>query len=310
MVIATTYKYFGEISDMLVNEHGIDRKTITSIDDYAFSYLCQTFSIALDICGFGSPFLYMDAVTTHSILKAVQDHLVIDYELILQKTYSKFIKCGDVVIDIGAHSGFHTTHFSRLVGNSGKLFAFEPLPGKYVELSEKFIKDNMHIINYALSDFEGEIDFYEFPKLSELSGIKVRNTYKFDTEFQTDVNIIKVRCAKLDSFIDHFNRIDYIKIDCEGAEISIITGGQKAIDMFRPIISVEYGYGSYSYYSLTKNSLFELCEKIGYFITDIFGNIIPTLELWRELCDTVYWDYFLVPKEKIKYFWTQVHDKR
>lgn len=42
-------------------------------------------------------------------------------------------------------------------------------------------------------------------------------------------------------------------------------------------------------------------------ITDIFGNLIPARSMWQKLCDGVYWDYFLVPEEKLEFFLTNVH---
>jgi|GEM_PF-4998400 len=306
-VIGTSKKFFYEIYEVLVCKYSAGKDSIIWIGDYIFNFFVS--SVCADNnfdCR--SPELHMDAVTTHSILTAVDSEHEIDYEPILKQTYSRFLRNGDTVLDIGAHDGYHTTEFNDLVGSDGNIFAFEPLPLQFSKLNERFNNPNVRIYNCALSDCEGEIDFHSFPNLAGLSGIKMRNTYKFDTEFNTEVNIIKVQSARLDSFIGEFKRIDYIKMDCEGAEISIISGGLKVIDAFRPIMSVEYGYGSYSYYDLTKSSLFELCEKLNYFIADIFGNIILTQQLWDEFCDSIYWDYFLIPKEKIKLFLQRIND--
>jgi hypothetical protein len=50
------------------------------------------------------------------------------YELKKQEAFEKAVKKGDVVFDIGAHAGFYALLASSLVGESGKVFAFEPLP--------------------------------------------------------------------------------------------------------------------------------------------------------------------------------------
>src|SRR5690606_34858412 len=50
-----------------------------------------------------------------------------DYEPYLKKHFVKYIKEGDVVLDVGANIGFHTLYFAELVGTSGKVFAIEPI---------------------------------------------------------------------------------------------------------------------------------------------------------------------------------------
>lgn len=119
--------------------------------------------------------------------------------------------------------------------------------------------------------------------------------------------IQKVNATTLEQTASEFLKIDYIKIDAEGAEIQILNGGRNVIKKHKPIISIEYGYPSYSVYGLSKESLYDFCLSMDYNVFDIYGNIIPTLDMWLALCDTVYWDYFLVPKEKIEFFLTNIH---
>ena len=51
------------------------------------------------------------------------------YELDKQDALRKFVKPGMTVYDIGAQVGFYTLFFSRLVGDSGRVYAFEPFAG-------------------------------------------------------------------------------------------------------------------------------------------------------------------------------------
>src|ERR1700719_2260133 len=50
------------------------------------------------------------------------------YELKKQREIEQAVKPGMVCYDIGAHVGFYTLLFAKLVGPSGRVFAFEPLP--------------------------------------------------------------------------------------------------------------------------------------------------------------------------------------
>ena len=53
----------------------------------------------------------------------------------------RIVRNGDIVVDIGAHIGYYTLIFARLVGPKGKVFAFEPEPNNF-NLLIKNIKIN------------------------------------------------------------------------------------------------------------------------------------------------------------------------
>ena len=101
---------------------------------------------------------------------------------------------------------------------------------------------------------------------------------------------------------------DYVKMDAEGAEVDILEGAAQVVSKFRPIVSTEYGGPSYSAYGRQRRSLFDLCERYNYCVADIFGNPIFDLSEWEECCDSVYWDYFLVPREKLAKFLFCLHN--
>jgi hypothetical protein len=54
--------------------------------------------------------------------------------------WKKFLSKGDVVIDVGANFGYWTLVASKLVGNSGKIFSFEPVNSIYEKLNKNVIK--------------------------------------------------------------------------------------------------------------------------------------------------------------------------
>ena len=75
----------------------------------------------------------------------------------LEELITEIYKCllceGDVVIDVGAHTGYHSRIFSDIVGETGIVFAYEPNK----ELKEKFDshignRDNIKLVHKVLSD--------------------------------------------------------------------------------------------------------------------------------------------------------------
>lgn len=238
------------------------------------------------------------------IAKLLSENVLINYEDELEKSYRKIIRKGAKVVDIGAHVGRHSKVFREIVGESGKLFAFEPLPKQFEILKTSFGgEENVLLINKALSDEAGHSTFYCVENYPEESGLKVRTYNNADAI----TNEIVVEVDVLDNYYKELEGIEYIKLDAEGAELSILRGGIRVISEYKPIISIEYGYPSYSAYGLTKNSLWELAESLDYYITDVFGNLMYDKETWDNCCDTVYWDYFLVPKDGFKEFCLRMH---
>src|SRR5215470_17062957 len=65
------------------------------------------------------------------------------------------ISAGDWVIDVGANVGHYTKRFSELVGPTGRVIAFEPVPETFALLAanlQVLPKTNATLINAAVSD--------------------------------------------------------------------------------------------------------------------------------------------------------------
>jgi len=129
------------------------------------------------------------------------------------------IKQGDTVVDIGANIGYYTLLFAKLVGEKGKVFAFEPEPENY-ELLEKNIQvngyNNVVLIKKAALDTSGTTKLF----LSDFS--KVRHSVCKTWEHEKPIEIESIT---LDSFFkDHKGKIDFIKMDIQGAEGKALKG--------------------------------------------------------------------------------------
>ncbi|MCM8787757.1 MAG: FkbM family methyltransferase [Candidatus Omnitrophica bacterium] len=228
----------------------------------------------------------------------------LNYEKVLFLNYSKFLQEGDVVIDIGAHTGLHSDNFIKIIGKKGELHCFEPLPEAFSQLKNKYsIYKNVFLHKLALSNFKGKKNFFYAKGLPEESGLKKRF---YTMPGKENIKIIKVDVSKLDYFVKNFKKINYIKIDTEGAEIDIIKGGINLINKFKPIISIEYGFPTYSVYGYKRDNLYFLAKDIDYLICDLGGYVINSLEEWKKVVDKVYWDFYLIPKEKLNFFLTKI----
>ncbi|MBQ7738223.1 MAG: FkbM family methyltransferase [Desulfovibrionaceae bacterium] len=98
----------------------------------------------------------------------IQDHVQDDYILdrietfILEGYNYRDICCpnhGDVVFDCGAYTGNTALYFSKKVGSSGQVYAFEAMPNIYEILCNNISLDNVIKENFAVSNKSGILYF-------------------------------------------------------------------------------------------------------------------------------------------------------
>lgn len=63
---------------------------------------------------------------------------------------------------------------------------------------------------------------------------------------------------------------------------------------------MEYGRPSYSVYGHTADTLYEEAAALGYAVCDLFGNVFGSLDEWRACVDRLYWDYLMIPGERLR----------
>jgi FkbM family methyltransferase len=133
----------------------------------------------------------------------------------------EYVKQDDVVLDIGANIGFYTQILSRLVGNGGKVYAFEPDLLNFKRLQKNCGSlPNVALNHKAVSDSTGNIKLYK----SALLNVDHR-TYPGD--FYESVEEIACICG--DEFFPDATRIDFIKIDIQGYETAAFRGMRKIL---------------------------------------------------------------------------------
>lgn len=133
----------------------------------------------------------------------------------------KIIKKGMTVVDIGAHVGYYTLLFSKLVGKEGMVYAFEPNPitAAYLRTNIALNKiTNVEVFEVALSDEQGTFHYR-------------MNTNNMAWAFNDDHSFgvpIATKKGRLDDFLQN-RKIDFIKIDIDGNENECIKGAEDLI---------------------------------------------------------------------------------
>ncbi len=217
----------------------------------------------------------------------------IDFERILEHQYTRLLRKGDVVVDVGAHAGRHLARFIDSVGSRGRVLAFEPLPQMHAKLAARFRQANVRLHNVALTDQAGRVEFVFADGAPEESGLRERVYNHPEAVTPTRIEVV---AETIDQHADSLEGLRFIKIDVEGAEMNVLRGATGVLARYRPVVSVEYGRPAYSVYGHDTFTLFDFAEQHGYAMYDIFAHRLDR-EGWAIACDSVYWDYFMVPVE-------------
>jgi FkbM family methyltransferase len=141
---------------------------------------------------------------------------------------------GDWVVDVGANVGHYTSRLSELVGENGRVVAFEPVPETFELLAANVAilrTKNVTLINAAASD-EACVAGMAIPKFQ--TGLD--NNYM--AQLSTSDACLQVLCLPVDSLcLPH--PVSLVKIDAEGHELAVLKGMSGLLQRDHPTLIVE-----------------------------------------------------------------------
>jgi FkbM family methyltransferase len=147
------------------------------------------------------------------------------YEADKQELLTTLPLAGKTVLDIGANVGFFSLLFSRLVGPSGRVVAFEPFPRNL-----EFI--HRHIALNSASNIE-----VRPVTIADKHGTTYFSTSQFHEQGSlSDDGDLEVAVTTLDALEPQEPEIALVKIDVEGAESAVLEGGKHFFEANRQMI--------------------------------------------------------------------------
>lgn len=192
------------------------------------------------------------------------------FETLIEKCYISELKAGMTAVDGGANGGRHTRPMAELVGPTGRIHAFEPLPTLAVELRQMFANDaQVSIHEKALAEYEGMATFnyiVDDPALSSMFKRELGWAYPGPKTEE-----LQVATTMLDNLAGE--PVRFMKLDLEGYDYYALVGARALLSQQRPIVALEFGrcdaatpagYGP--------DEFFGFFAEVGYQILDLYGR--------------------------------------
>lgn len=160
------------------------------------------------------------------------------YEPEFTAAIERVVQPGWTAADVGAHVGNITDTLVRLVGNDGRVVAFEAHPANAAELRERFRGVSaVEVVNAAVSD--GTSD-----RLALYAGRHDHSTewnvVGHDVDGVPTRLELEVRAVSLDNWFATGQALNFVKIDVEGAESLVLAGLRRVLREQRPVVAIEF----------------------------------------------------------------------
>ncbi|NEO36987.1 MAG: FkbM family methyltransferase [Moorea sp. SIOASIH] len=184
------------------------------------------------------------------------------YELPLQNALASCLNRDHIFYDIGANIGFFTIIAAKLVGSSGQVYAFEPVPNnadiilRNVELNSF---SNVTVFPQAVSDSTGTGELL----LAHHSGGATLATAGTPPDLRGEMTVDLV---SIDDLVSQktLKPPTVVKIDVEGAEINVLRGMIQTIKEFQPILIYEVDDGNQESFKLKNKTIEMFIDSLGY----------------------------------------------
>lgn len=196
------------------------------------------------------------------------------------KLYKKILNKGDVILDIGANIGSHTLPLALITGKSGQVFAFEPTD---------YALNKLHKNISLNKDLACHISVHQVMLVADENGLLESGIYSSWPLFHDGKRIHPEHKGQLmgtngavaltlDKIVRQLriNMIDFIKLDVDGHEYSVLQGGKETLKTYTPKILMEFAPYLYDPMSGQFEAMLHLFSQLNYVMSDAdTGKSLP-----------------------------------
>ncbi len=211
------------------------------------------------------------------------------HELNETRFLQRYLKPNMVLLDVGANQG-EVTVFAAKRLTEGKVYSFEPMNELFSVLQSNIALNrfgNVTAFHFGLSDKAGTVPFYlgeqgrgENEGLGTMFQSQQRNRFVQDITLKTLDDVAEA---------NHITKIDFIKIDVEGAELFVLQGGRKTIAKSQPVVMIEYSEDTYGSAGYSGSDILNFFNQLGYSMNRIRkGGYLEKISRPPKFCNLVF----------------------
>lgn len=195
--------------------------------------------------------------------------------------FAALLQKGDIIVDAGANKGHYTCFFSRWVGSKGQVHAFEPVDHTFNCLKARCKQEKLptnYILNeLALGQKEGEVVLFIPEGNYEQASLRKhgRGCWRQSPNNITTCNAVM---TTLDAYAQKkgIYKLDFIKLDLEGAEHAALLGAGAVLQEFQPLIHIELCSDWLEDFGVTPKAILDCFKIFGYDTFIAYGeDLIP-----------------------------------
>lgn len=186
---------------------------------------------------------------------------------------------GGVFFDVGANIGYFTVLAAKKVGPSGHVHAFEPMGRAYDKLVRHVELNQLHNVT------SNKVVLTNQPCGPIV--VAFQSSWRLYDRLDEPAESESIATTTLDEYVasQRLTRVDALKIDVDGYEYKVMSGGKDLVKRFRPRIIIELGKSTLSAAGDSLEALLDLLSSAGY---QLFNEVTmrPFASL-REVRDRV-----------------------
>lgn len=197
--------------------------------------------------------------------KWIIDQKKLDHDDFLIPIACANMQLGWVVMDCGALYGDHSLAYARTVSSDGCVIAIEANPMAFECLKENAKKFQSPTIcmNLVLSDDHGG----KATHIMDDANIGASTVdEKTGASYVNEILENEIRTASIDGIVHDANldRLNFIKIDCEGWEFKILKGAKNTIKDFKPVLLIEMNSFALSRQDASYKDIYDFLLEMNY----------------------------------------------
>lgn len=206
------------------------------------------------------------------------------------------VRPGMVFVDVGAHFGYFSLLASHIVGKRGSVHALEPSPTTFGLLAQNLQqRENCTLYNLAAWSTDELLTFRDYGVEFSAFNSAFEARLPGSTRKRLRERSFFVQARALDSLFDDIGVApDFIKIDAESAELSILEGMIDTVKKHAPVITVEVGdFGVEE--AFPSRQILEFAQSLGYDPFELRDNQLQNHRLRDRYR---YANILLIPKRR------------